>query len=133
MNSSSSPTESNAVYIERLQQAKRVLLTLSDQQRMANFNMDIFAKQSDQGVIACIAGHCGLDPWFQERGFVTTVGESFGDVSLHPDEFFGTARPFYPSYYSNYSTGKSVSFDDAVAALDRAIARFSPETSGSPA
>ena len=124
MNFRSTPTQTNSVYLERLQQAKRVLLSLSEQQRTANFDISIFAKRSDHGVIACIAGYCGLDPWFQERGFVTTVGYELGDVSLPPDRFFGTARPFAPQFYP---TGKAATFNDAVMALDSAIEWFSSE------
>jgi hypothetical protein len=129
-NSSVTPTQSNAVYHERLQQAKRVLLGLSEQQRAANFDINIYARRSDHGVIACIAGHCGLDPWFQERGFVTRVGKRFGDVSISPDEFFGTAQPFSPPFYS---ADRPATFDDAVIAMDRAIARFSSEAKKVPA
>lgn len=92
--------------------------------------MNVYAKHSDHGVIACIAGHCGLDPWFQERGFFTRVGKTFGDVSFCLDEFFGTAQPFSPAFYS---ADKSAAFDDAIVALDRAIARFSSEANEVPA
>ena len=130
MDSSSTQAETKSIYRERLQQAKRVMQGLSDQQRVNNFSMNVFAISSDLGVIACIAGHCGLDPWFQERGFVTRMSGASGYVNIAPERFFGTEQPFYPSYYS---TPSSVTFDEALSALDSAIARFCDDTSGATA
>jgi hypothetical protein len=119
MNTSSATTP--AEYRERLQQAKRVLKGLSEQQRATNFNIARFAVDSSDGVVACIAGFCGLDPWFQERGFFTTVGETMGSTSIMPEIFFGTGKPFYVSEYLPKTT---VTVDDALAALDRSIELF---------
>jgi hypothetical protein len=99
---------------------------LSERQRQQNFNVKVYAVRSDDGVVACIAGHCGLDPWFQGRGFITTVGESLGTVSVEPHRFFGTGAPFFQSSYasrSNYAK-TVVTFEDALCALDRAINLF---------
>lgn len=120
MDSSVTQTQSNAVYRERLLQAKRVLQGLTDQERVEDFCIGVYALASDTGVRACIAGLCGFDPWFQERGFITTETDSGGQVSMPPEEFFGTARPFYPRFYS---TPYSVTVDDAISALDEAIDR----------
>ena len=119
MNSSATQTDAKSVYREGLQQAIRVLQALPEQQRVNNFNISIYAIRSGVGVIACIAGHCGLDPWFQERGFVTAIGESMGSVSVLPEDFFGTARPFHRRHYPDYET---VTVDDAIQALDDSIA-----------
>jgi len=128
MDTSATPIQ-NFVYRERLEQAKRVMEGLSEQQRLRNFNVGLYAIQSDEGVVACIAGHCGLDPWFQERGFFTTVGRETGTVSVYPSEFFGTADPFFASNY-----GKSVvTFEDAICALNRAINLFADAPSTSQA
>lgn len=121
MESFASQTEENAVYRERLQQAKRVMLGLSEQQRVNNFRIDLLAVQSDHGIIACIAGHCGLDPWFHKLGFFTYPDTSFGDVSMSPSDFFGTSRPFFSNHYA---TPNSVTFEDAIEALDLAITKF---------
>jgi len=96
---------------------------LSDPQRVHNFNIGVFAIRSDFGVIACIAGHCGLDPWFQERGFFTTVGADLGSISMAPEDFFGTDKPFF-----SYGAKRLVTFDDALRALDSAIASFACDT-----
>jgi hypothetical protein len=121
MNSSSNPIDVN-VYRERLQQAKRVVEALSNEQRVNNFDIGRYAVESVYGVVGCIAGLCGLDPWFQERGFVTTVGCSMGSVSIEPADFFGTSAPFFPS---NYLPRTTVTVEDALVALDRAIELFS--------
>jgi hypothetical protein len=118
-----SQTAENAVYRERLQQAKRVMLGLSEQHRANNFNIDLLAVRSDHGIIA---GHCGLDPWFHKLGFFTYPDTSFGDVSMSPSDFFGTSRPFFSNHYA---TSKSVTFDDAITALDNAIASFADNVS----
>jgi len=106
---------SNSVYRERLQQAKRVMEGLTEQQRSNNFDINRFASESEFGVIACIAGHCGLDPWFQAQGFETDIKDS--NVNILPEDFFGTMKPFYRSYYQT----EHVTVDDAICALDRAI------------
>jgi len=95
--------------------------SLTEQQRSDNFNIKVYALPSESGIVACIAGHYGLDPWFQERGLMTVVSNSgdFGSVSILPHIFFGTAKPFFAHHYAT----EGVTFDDALAALDRAIAR----------
>jgi hypothetical protein len=113
MHSSPTPSECR----ERLQQAKRLLQGLSETERIHNFDITVFAVTSPNGVVGCIAGLCGLDPWFQERGLFTTVGVSIGSVSIPPEEFFGSETPFYRR---SYLPKTHVSVDDAIAALDRA-------------
>ena len=52
--------------VEALKQAIRILETIPE----ANFNMHTFGEKTDCGTVACIAGHCMLDPWFISRGFI---------------------------------------------------------------
>ena len=111
----------NSVYIERLQQAKRVMHGLSDDQRLKNFDIGVFVIQSDNGVVGCIAGLCGMDPWFQQEGLVSELNDLGGTVSIQPSVFFGTEEPFYRS---NYNISGRVTVEDAISALDRAIERF---------
>jgi hypothetical protein len=81
MNSSSDTIpETNAVYRERLQQAVRVMQGVVERHEEGRFDINVYAKADEGGAICCIAGFCGLDPWFQERGFITKVGTVFGDV-----------------------------------------------------
>lgn len=122
MNTSPTPVD-KSVYVERLLQAKRVMQELSEEQRLNNFDIGTFAINTDHGIVACAAGFCGLDPWFQERGFQTTyTSDGIGGVSIMPETFFGTDAPFYPS---NYSVEGRVTVEDVISALDRAIKRAS--------
>lgn len=126
----------NSVYIERLHQAKRVLREMSTNE-LLKFNINVFADKSADGIEACIAGLCGLDPWFEERGFITNVDKNRIDIVAtalttqeisHDDpyqtleDFFGTERPFFRKFYPEKS--ESVSVEDAIAALDREIGRL---------
>lgn len=128
----------NSVHIERLQQAKRVLLTLPSKEGV-KFNINVCARRSGAGIEACIAGLCGFDSWFWERGLVTDVDNNCINISagefpasefsdehlferqLSLAEFFGTERPFYGDCYP---LGRPVSLEDAIAALDREIERL---------
>lgn len=125
-----SPADTSAIYIERLRQALRVMEGLSDVDR-TNFNINVIAQRTEAGIAACIAGHCGLDPWFQDRGLKTIVGEgaSLGDVPVSLTAFFGTGRPFFSRHYSQDSVGRVISSDDAIAALKQAIETLSGTSS----
>ena len=127
MNTSPTTLDQQSAYRERLQQAKRVMEGLVEAQQTDRFNINIFAAQRGDHIIGCIAGLCGLDPWFQKQGFVTRVASyynSLGDVSIGLRDFFGTDIPFYAS---NYEADKPVTVEDAIRALDRALERFSSD------
>ncbi len=55
--------------IERWENVKRVLSGLDEHEREKHWSMAVWGTKNDCGTIACAAGHCGLDPWFRERGF----------------------------------------------------------------
>jgi len=59
----------NHELIERWEQVERVLVDMPQHDREKHFDMDIWGMKTACGTIACAAGHCGLDPWFRERGF----------------------------------------------------------------
>lgn len=61
---------SRAKQIERWEQAKRVLKGLTPHERRQHFDMSVFGERTSCGTVACAAGHCGLDPWFNRRGLV---------------------------------------------------------------
>lgn len=117
-----------AVCRERLEQALRVMEGLSEHQRAHEFDMHVYAKRTPHGISACIAGFCGFDPWFQEREFETSVGDVLGSTSVPPGEFFGTEKPFLPSYYRGRADQPAddvpISYEEAVAALKVAIVEF---------
>lgn len=121
--------DTTLVYIERLEQAVRVMKGLSEIDR-ANFDIRITAIQTEHGLRACVAGHCGLDPWFQAHGLSTIVDESglgsTGDLTIGFGEFFGTCTPFFRSRYPAelISGCREVTVDDAIAALGRSIDLF---------
>ncbi len=137
------------VYIERLEQAVRVMNALSEEDR-ANFDIHVIAKRGASGLRACIAGHCGLDPWFQAQGLMTYVveedsgddedngddedDEDNGGLSIWCSEFFGTVAPFYRSEYpARFSDGhEKVTVVDAIAALNDAIENFKSSDNDDP-
>lgn len=120
-------------HIERLRQAVRVLENLSEDDR-ALFNVDIWAAVRGSGIAACVAGHCGLDPWFQAEGLRTVVGgpdpDHTGYVYPHPIEFFGTETAFYRHTYGPEFREREITVDDAIAAVKRAITEFATSTWG---
>lgn len=63
------PSVTTAEYIERWEQARRVLENLTPHEREKHWDMRKWCSLTDCGTAACAAGHCGLDPWFRERGF----------------------------------------------------------------
>ena len=52
----------------------RVLRTIPNDM----FDMGVYFRQTTCGTVACIAGHCAMDPWFEAQGF------SAGLFSLAP-------------------------------------------------
>src|SRR5260370_6670727 len=63
-------------YIERWEQALRVLESMTEHERRLHFDMTSWGKQTHCGTVACLAGHCSLDLWFRERGFSGQVDET---------------------------------------------------------
>lgn len=55
---------------ERWEQCLRVLSTLPEHERTEHWNMSVWAQRTTCGTIACAAGHCGMDPWFIDQGFL---------------------------------------------------------------
>lgn len=121
----------NEAYIERLQQAVRVMGSLSEADR-ANFCISVIAVRRSSGISACIGGLCGLDPWFRAQGFSTTVDDEgpgrIGQTTLSLEEFFGTDRPFYRCHYGTEFDGREITADDAIAALRREITLLTEST-----
>lgn len=129
-----------ATYIERLQQAIRVMEGLSATEQV-NFTLHAWAVRRGNGMtFACIAGYCGLDPWFQAHGLVTTIQDEIdgmGFTNAFPEDYFGTAKPFYAQFYEDVQ-GRSIGDRrvkpaDAISALRRAISSFDESSDGQPA
>lgn len=86
----------NAELIERWEQCLRVLEQMPEHEREKHWNMSEWGIQTDCGTVACAAGHCGMDPWFRERGFRMDfekcdcgVVNCFETQISNVDEFFG--------------------------------------------
>jgi hypothetical protein len=61
-----------AEQIERWRECERVLVQMPEHERLNHWNMARWGIQTDCGTVACAAGHCALDPWFQEQGLRMT-------------------------------------------------------------
>lgn len=79
--------ESNEL-VERWNNVERVLSAMPEHERQHHWDMGTWGEVNDCGTIACAAGHCGLDPWFRDRGF--TLNFRDGDAHISSVEgFFG--------------------------------------------
>lgn len=93
--------------VARWENALRVLDNMNEHERKKHFDMSTWGVNTACGTVACLAGHCGLDPWFQERGLVLRLGkrgticEDFGDMA---NRLFGTdgMRRIFVDGASNY-------------------------------
>lgn len=88
-----SETATQVNYIERWEQALRVLENMTEHERLHHFDMSFWAKRTACGTVACLAGHCSFDPWFRERGFIGEIGDTLdSDIEFkgqQPAVFFG--------------------------------------------
>lgn len=82
--------------IERWEQCARVLETMPEHERTQHWDMGTFGTHTACGTVACAAGHCGLDPWFRDRGFQLnfikcSCGDPYCSVQRFstPQLFFG--------------------------------------------
>lgn len=117
------PNTTQAEYIERWEQALRVLEGLSAHEREYHFNMGIWGKETPCGTVACLAGHCSLDPWFQSRGFTSEFKVNVTDgirymsfPAARPEEFFGDRGE------DDIFTGPYREYDEVVQAVKEHIA-----------
>ncbi len=78
-----------ATLIARWENALRVLKKMTPHERKKHFDMGTFGDQTPCGTVACLAGHCSLDPWFRRKGFSShwSDGNLFFDKA-EPEEFF---------------------------------------------
>ena len=82
--------------IERWENVLRVLEGLGPHERAEHWDMSLWGRKTECGTVACAAGHCGLDPWFRERGFTMNFAAcncgAPGCTTVHiksTDLFFG--------------------------------------------
>jgi hypothetical protein len=55
--------------VERWENVVRVLSKMTPHERKKHFDMAQWGIATQCGTVACAAGHCGMDPWFIQRGF----------------------------------------------------------------
>lgn len=91
-----------AQLIERWENAARVMDAMDPHERERHFNMRDWGVRTPCGTVACLAGHCSLDPWFIEQGFA-------GEFS----SFDGNLKPKSTPQLTHYD-GEYLNFHDAV-------------------
>lgn len=74
--------------IERWDNVERVLDKMPTHERERHWNMGTWGEVNECGTIACAAGHCGLDPWFRERGFALNFEDGAAKIT-DVSTFFG--------------------------------------------
>jgi hypothetical protein len=106
------PTETSTM-VERWEQLLRVLDGLTTHERQKHFYMGSWGVQTDCGTVACAAGHCALDPWFRERGFIGKFDHRYELIfpQLRPEVFFGQRG------HNMIFTGPFEEYEDVVAAV----------------
>ena|ERR1700722_10481323 len=89
----------SAELIERWSNAERVLALMPEHERQHHWNMGTWGERTQCGTVACAAGHCGLDPWFRDRGFKLEFLDNGRDPEISDVPGFfgleGSARIFY--------------------------------------
>ncbi|MGH2613168.1 MAG: hypothetical protein ACRDFB_09015, partial [Rhabdochlamydiaceae bacterium] len=76
-----------------MEHALKVMTNMTPHQRKKHFNMSEWGKRTDCGTVACLAGHCSLDPWFRKQGFKGSFDEVYGELdffNIEPPIFFGS-------------------------------------------
>lgn len=92
---------------ERWQQALRVMDGLDDRQRTKGWYMGDWGHIKECETTCCLAGWCGLDPWFQQEGLVFQPPGDYDKEhpplfpQQDPDQFF---RWGYQLFYGNNRT-----------------------------
>ena len=99
--------------VERWEGVERVMKKLTPHQRKKHFDMGTWGEETGCGTVACVAGHCGLDPSFRRQGFrMRVVGYGSRWEIYNPSEFFGMAG------YDNIFTNRRVrTYENARAAI----------------
>lgn len=73
--------------IRRWEHVDLTLKNLSPHEKRKHFNLGEWGKKTECGTVACVAGHCGLDPYFRRQGFKL----EFKFVSFH----FGSKEGYW--------------------------------------
>lgn len=108
--------------VQRWEQCLRVLLELTPHERRRHFDMSVWGRKTPCGTVACAAGHCALDPWFNDRGFSILFSERTPMQptwpGMRPDVFFGH-RGYEQIFIRTWYT-----FDQVVSAVRKHIRKL---------
>lgn len=123
----------NAKLLERWKNVERVLKGLSKHERTRHWRMDTWGMPTACGTSCCAAGHCSLDPWFQEQGFKGEVVDIGKDWKGRPTLVFqingnrfrsinAVVHRFFGKKHANeifFNTG--VSYDEVLKSVHQKV------------
>lgn len=114
--------EASPYIVESWRQALRVLQGMTTHERLAHFKMHHWGRRTRCGTVACIGGHCVLDPWFQENRHLYPIwyNECLDVSGPDFDRVFGRAWKYI-------FTCMSLTHEDAVRKVQRHIAILTGE------
>lgn len=112
-----------APFVERWEHALQVLLDMPPHQRETHLDMELWGVLTPCGTVACLGGHCSLNPWFRAQGF-TSVFERHpqrGEMELKftgidPEDFFGAGG------FNTIFMATGLKYDQLVSAVRDQIA-----------
>lgn len=128
--------------IEKWENVRRVLDSLDAHAREKHFSMGYWGIQTDCGTVACAAGHCAMDPWFQERGFKARLLKGSRGLSIYYDgewsfyrwttmirRFFGAYDPPELSTIAQdamdiFTNSNDRTVDQVIAEIDAVLAKM---------
>lgn len=114
-------------YMESWHQALRILLQMSPAYRKKHFRMRDWGIRTSCGTVACLGGHCALDPWFQYnreisyRWFHCYSGDKLHVRHTDFDGVFGRGQ------WSNIFYATDIDHAEAVRRVRQKIAEFGGE------
>lgn len=130
------PDLTDAEKLERWEQVEQVMLNMPEHERTQHFDMGTWGTHTDCGTVACVAGHCGLNPGFIAQGFelVSQVIPGYFngggyvlehitlDFSIQPEDFFGTRGDMKVfTQIGNPKPLSAVTFDEALGSVRKYI------------
>jgi hypothetical protein len=121
--------------IERWEHADLTLKNLSPHEKRKHFDLGDWGTKGPCGTVACVAGHCGMDPWFRRRGFkldfefvrYTCGGQKEGFWQMKGDIADDAFRFFGSEGYYRIFTGTDVRGEQRVSDSRKAIQRYLKE------
>lgn len=91
--------------LARMEHALQVMEKMTPHERRRHFDMSDWVQVTECGTVACLAGHCALDPWFRKHGFSINVSEDMiTPFSVDPMDYFGEVihRTIFLDVFASY-------------------------------